>query len=75
MSPAEAQQYATLEARGFKPIFIPRRFTEIPGEWRRHINQRYRIIARVCPIDPEPAWVIEFADGFRMVVYCDEILK
>lgn len=75
MSLAEAQRYATLEARGFKSIFIPRRFTEIPGEWRRHINQRYRIIARVCPIEPEPAWVIAFRDGLRIAAYCDEILK
>ena len=55
-----------------REAFIARRGSAVGARWRRYV---FRIIARVRPAEPCPMWVIEFANGFRMAAYAEEIFE
>ena len=51
------------------------RDARVGAGWRGYVGQPFRIIARVRPAEPCPMWVIEFANGFRMAAYAEEIFE
>lgn len=55
--------------------FVARRGCAVGAGWRGYVGQPFRIIARVRPAEPCPMWVIEFANGFRMAAYAEEIFE
>ena len=55
--------------------FVTRRGCAVGARWRGYVGQPFRIIARVRPAEPCPMWAIEFANGFRMAAYAEEIFE
>lgn len=58
-----------------RDAFAARRGSAVGARWRGYVGQPFRIIARVRPAEPCPMWVIEFANGFRMAAYAEEIFE
>lgn len=67
-------KYAALEDRGFKTKYFPRNRGSKPARYDRHIGKRFRVVARVYPMNNDPMWVIEFEDGFRMAANVREVI-
>lgn len=58
-----------------REAFVARRGSAVGARWRGYVGQPFRIIARVRPAEPCPMWAIEFANGFRMAAYAEEIFE
>ena len=68
--------YERLERFGFAKRFLPQREEDSFGaRWEPYIGKPFTIVARVQPMENNPMWVIEFADGFRMAANAREGLR
>ena len=67
------QQRALQQRQGF--VNDKARGSKFGARWEGYIGQPFRIVARVRPAEPQPMWVIEFANGFRMAAYAEEIFE
>ena len=65
----------SLNKNRLREAFAARRGSAVGARWRGYVGQPFRIIARVRPAKPCPMWVIEFANGFRMAAYAEEIFE
>ena len=71
----DQQEYELLEQRGFKSKYFPRhRDGGQEARWDRYIGKKFKVVARVTPMNGFPMWVIEFDNGFRMAANRWEVL-